>query len=163
MKYLRIRNSILILFLFFCISANAQDEIPRSLNGKSLPASGTLRVLIIFAEIEYDLNPNLDPLDPNTGTKGWPKGELPVWKDDMFDPFPLDNPKARMTKFFSECSFGNLKILGDYYHHVVTVKESNIKQISQYHILNQWVVKQVSEGAFKTGSNLKLEDLICGQ
>lgn len=158
MKTYKIPTFLLFLLFSCCTLANGQDAIQRSLNGKSLPASGTLRVLLVFAEIEYDLHPNLDPLDPVKGTKGWVKGELPTWKDDMFDPHPLANPKARMTKFFSDCSFGNLKILGDYYDGIVTVKESSVKQISQYHILNQWVVKKISEGEFKTGNNLKIED-----
>ncbi len=65
-------------------------------NGYVLPASGTLRVLVVFAEIEY-ADPNYDP--NLMGTSSWPVNNLPVWADDLFDVNPSTNPQGLLTKY----------------------------------------------------------------
>ena len=73
-------------------------NIPDSENGWYLSPHGTIRILVIFAEIDYDKNPKDDP-QPKA-TANWPKGELPIWKDDLFDPFPSEQPKAQVTRYY---------------------------------------------------------------
>src|SRR5262245_12874286 len=46
-------------------------------NGWYLSPHGTIRILVLFAEVEYDRNPQKDP-QPN-GSDHWPKGQLPKW------------------------------------------------------------------------------------
>lgn len=43
---------------------STNNELFESKNGFFLSPIGTIRVLVVFAEIEYDLNPNKDP-NPN--------------------------------------------------------------------------------------------------
>jgi hypothetical protein len=85
--------------------------IAESKNGWILPASGTIRILLVFIEINYDVGN--DPV-PGT-TTGWPKGHLPTWKDDVVDPFPPSGtPSGKLTRYFSEASYGSYIVLGDY-------------------------------------------------
>lgn len=125
-----------VLLLVFCVLSslcNAQYLIDECINEDVLPTNthnrdditydsrygcdfspnGTLRVLLIFAEIEYDLHPNMDP-KPN-GTTAWPKGEYPIWCDQLFDNEIINNQCCgSVTKYYREASFDNYTILGDY-------------------------------------------------
>lgn len=105
-------------------------EVPKSSNGWYLSPHGTIRVLAIFAEVEYDKSPDLDP-QPEA-TKDWPKGELPAWKDDLFDPFPLEQPQAQVTRYYHETSLGQFIVLGDYVDELVIIRES------EQHSLRDW-------------------------
>lgn len=99
-----------LLILFISYSAFSQTTVD-SKNGWVMPTSGTIRVLFVFAEVEYDLNPTYDP-SPN-GTTQWPKGQLPTWKNLFADPTITPNPQGYFTKYFKKASFGNLNVLGD--------------------------------------------------
>lgn len=114
----------LALILFF-ISINSypqfdsqclnEDEVPANLpdntqspyaskNGLYLPVSGTLRILVVYAEIDYDVgsDPNLE------GYPEWPVGQLPVWANDIFDhEDPAGQPAGLLTRYYYEASFGN--------------------------------------------------------
>ncbi|MDR0969302.1 MAG: hypothetical protein LBM67_02040, partial [Lentimicrobiaceae bacterium] len=84
-----------------------------SSNGYHFPTNGEIRVLIAFIELVY-ADPSIDP-QPN-GSEGWPKGQLPIWKDDLFDPVLPNNGIAQgsITRYFQDASSGHLTILGDY-------------------------------------------------
>lgn len=82
-----------------------------SKNGWKLPAQGTIRILVIFAEVNWDVTN--DPY-PVGGTPEWPAGQLPVWKDFMFDPNITATPQGIMTQYFKEASFGTYNVIGDY-------------------------------------------------
>ncbi|MBK7249284.1 MAG: hypothetical protein IPI05_16725 [Flavobacteriales bacterium] len=75
-----------------------------------------------FAEVDYDKNPKNDP-QPG-GSDQWHKGELPTWKDDLFDPFPLTELKAEVSRYYRDVSLGQFTVLGDYIDQVVTLRES---------------------------------------
>ena len=82
-----------------------------SANGYSLPAKDTLRVLVVFAEINYDVG--TDP-NPNS-TPGWSVHSLPTWANNLYDPYPpTGNPIGLLTKYFLSASTGNYLLLGDY-------------------------------------------------
>lgn len=85
-----------------------------SRNGYELSPHGALHVLLIFAEIEYDIHPENDP-NPN-GTTNWPAGAFPVWKDTLFDATIPNNGQYQglVTQYFKEASFGDYIVLGDY-------------------------------------------------
>lgn len=154
------KNKILLLFLFFAIF-NSQNSIAQqdSRNGKSLPCNGTLRVLIIFVEYDYDIRDTLDPTNAKTGSVKWPKGQLPVWKDSVFDPYETGDSKGLLTQFYGESSFNNFRVLGDYYPKLITIKESEVKSLDDYGFNIKTVIEKVSaNGTFKSNSGLKAED-----
>ena len=90
---------------------NANRGVSNSENGYYLPTSGTIKLLIIFAEIQYS-NSNFDP-EPN-GSVNWSIGALPSWADDLVDKTPLSTPQGILTKYYKQASSGNLTVLGDY-------------------------------------------------
>jgi hypothetical protein len=96
--------------------------VPNSANGWYLSPQGTIRVLVIFAEVVYDKHPEQDP-QPK-GTDKWPNGQLPRWKDKLFDPFPTDRPKGEVTRYYRDMSLGRFTVLGDYIDRLVVIRES---------------------------------------
>jgi len=85
-----------------------------SSNGFILPASGTIRVLVVFAEIDYNSPLGEDDPNPNS-TEFWTIHQLPDWKDNIFDPFtPSSEPAGYITKYYQQASSSNLIVLGDY-------------------------------------------------
>ncbi len=82
-----------------------------SKNGFHLPVTGTIRVLVIFAQIEYDTG-----IDPNPNNQDeWNVGVLPTWADNLFDPnIPSGQAQGLITRYFQEASFGSFNVLGDY-------------------------------------------------
>lgn len=91
----------------------------KSAYGWALSPRDTIRVLIFFVEIDYEESPELDSYPE--GTEMWPKGELPKYADELFDPFYYDVPSSQMTTYYHEISLGNLIMLGDYYPHTITL------------------------------------------
>nr|MBK9650342.1 hypothetical protein [Bacteroidota bacterium] len=126
--------------LVFCVWLLAIAQVYSQLNemncrnGKTIPCHGTIRVLLIFAEMEYDVHPENDPC-PVGKYDQWKAGELPKWKDDFFSPDTNNLKTGRLTQFYAESSFNDYKVLGDYYPQVITIKESEVKSASDggYH------------------------------
>lgn len=53
-----------------------------SRHGWNMPATGTVRALVVLAEFEYQAG--YEHLDPDLlGTPGWPVGQLPKWVDHV--------------------------------------------------------------------------------
>ena len=92
-------------------TADAPDTV-RSSNGWYLSPHGTIRVLVIFAEVEYDKHPELDPQP--TAPDHWPKGGLPVWKDDLFDPFGARQFRDFLTNRFRLIGLGKRAQISTY-------------------------------------------------
>lgn len=92
-------------------AAPTSSGVIDSQNGWLLPTNGTLRVLFIYVEIDYDQIPSLDPM-PN-GATNWQKNQLPTWKNDFVDA-SVSNPQGYLTKYFLESSFGSFSVIGDY-------------------------------------------------
>jgi len=128
MKKLLKPISLAILFQFFVLFATAQftclfsdtaqynlpddaQELYASKNGWVLPANGTLRILFVFVEIDYDTG-----TDPNpNGTDEWPIHSIPVWAGNLLDPqVPTGQPNGLLTQYYQEASFGNYNLIGDY-------------------------------------------------
>ena len=125
MKNLLRQISLLFVLNLVVLNVNGQchfpDTIPTyppgadntyaSWNGWFLPVHGTLRILIVFAEIDYDIG-----TDPNPdSTEGWPVHSLPNWADDLLDPnIPTGQPQGLMTRYYNEASSGLYNVIGDY-------------------------------------------------
>ena len=139
-------------------AAPAQEEpLQESRHGWYLSPHGTIRVLLIFAEIEYDVNPGNDP-QPD-GVEHWPKGKLPVWKDEVFDPHPLDLPQAMVTRYYHDISLGQYTVLGDYIDQLITIRESEHANIRQAHGLSKIAVTEVNKmERFRTRHGLSIAD-----
>ena len=96
-------------------------------NGWALPASGTIKILIVFAEVQYTPS----SLDPNlNGSPNWPVNDIPTWASQLVDKTVLSSPQGVLTRYFKEASSGQLNILGDYLqapsnNGVFTVSSSN--------------------------------------
>ncbi|MCB9168904.1 MAG: hypothetical protein H6597_03050 [Flavobacteriales bacterium] len=132
-------------------------DLPCSENGWYLSPHGTIRVLVIFAEIDYDKNPSGDPADPNA--EHWRKGELPRWKDDLFEPFPTVTPKAMVTKYYHDISLGQFTVLGDYVDRIVTIKESTHSGLNNAMTLSRAAVEEANGfGALRTAHHLGVAD-----
>ena len=83
-----------------------------SRNGYQLSPHGQIRFLVAFVELEYS-NPQLDPC--LNGTSAWPVGQLPAWKDNLFDyntPNGLSN--CGITRYYQMVSSNDHIVLGDY-------------------------------------------------
>lgn len=157
---MKIKTLILFLILqsTLLFTSNLFAQL-NSRNGKSLPCNGMLRVLVIFVEYDYDKRDTLDPTNPKYGYDKWPKGQLPQWKDSLFDPIPTEKFKGLLTQFYAESSFNNFIVLGDYFPHIITIKESDVKNIDDYGFNISKVIEKVNAyGEFKSNSGLKIED-----
>lgn len=110
---------VVLCLVFIHFFASAQEE--ESKNGWILPARGQIRVLVVFLEVDYDENPEMQTYE------AWPKGEIPKEADLMFDHQITENPQGKITSFFHESSFGSYQVLGDYFPQIITIKQSEAK------------------------------------
>ena len=53
---------------------NRSQSVLESKNGETLPTKGTLRILLVFFEINYDTN-----VDPSPTSPAWAAHTLPSW------------------------------------------------------------------------------------
>jgi len=121
--------TILLAFFSFVqivYSQPDQNNLVNSENGYSLPSSGQLRILLIFAEVDCedcDQNRNCHPDNVD-----WRPGQLPDDVDQYIDHSYVEGkyPESVITKFYYEASLGNYLVLGDYFPEIVTVKCSDI-------------------------------------
>lgn len=144
-----------LLFVFF---SPKEDETKRSRNGWHLSPHGTIRLLVIYAEMDYDKTPGKDPLNGGD-LDHWKKGQLPNWKADLFDPQLSKKPHGRVTRYFNDMSMGNFIVLGDYLDVMVTIKESELKSINSYASAARMARDLANEmGTFRTGSGLGISD-----
>ncbi len=131
--------------------------LQESRHGWHLSPHGTIRVLVIFAEIDYDLDPSKDP--QRSGAAHWAKGQLPTWKDDLFDPHPRSVPQAMVSRYYHDISLGRYTVLGDYLDELIVLRESEHKGIANAHGINRLVVAEANKrGALRTKHGLSVSD-----
>lgn len=157
------RQLAFLFSMMICALLHAQPSatdtvtVPFSEYGSSLSPHGTIRILVLFCEIDYDKNPGKDP--QHDGSERWHKGELPTWKDDLFDPFPSDRPKALVTGYYHDASLGDFTVLGDYVDHMFTLKESEYPEVANAHSVGVAAVKEANKlGTLHTAHDLHIED-----
>lgn len=149
--------ALLLMAACMSLAAAAQTAAPvvaNSANGWYLSPNGTIRVLVIFAEVDYDKNPGNDP-QPQAKER-WPKGELPQWRDDLFDPFPTERPKAQVTRYYHDISMGRFTVLGDYLDRLVVVRESEQRNMRDWSAM-AWEEAN-KQGSLRTAHGLGIAD-----
>lgn len=129
----------------------------RSEHGWFLSPHGTLRVLVLFAEVVYDKEPERDP-QPE-GADHWPKGHLPVWKDEVFDPQPLAVPRAMVTRYYHDISLGRFTVLGDHVDRLLRLRQSEYGSLRGANDLSRAAVAEANKlGALRTAHRLSVAD-----
>jgi len=108
--------------LFFVLLAGRTVLSQDSRLGYWLPAKGTLRIFLVYAEA---LN---DPDEPGW-TEGWAPGQLPRNPGYFFDHDldPGETRKGIMTKYYHQASFGEFNVLADYYPKLISVDFNNMR------------------------------------
>jgi hypothetical protein len=103
------RNIIHIVFwLVFILTISPLTGQQSSRNGVYLTTSGTIRTLLVFAQVTND------PADTNNYTT-WPRSQMPANPGYFFDPvWDSANIQGQLTKYYNQASFGKLKVIGDY-------------------------------------------------
>lgn len=147
-----IRNALLILLLVSHFFAEAQQN---STHGWHLPTTDTLRVLVVFVEVDYDVNPELD-LSPK-GFEKWPAGSLPLYADSIFDVYAQENPVGTMTRYYKESSLGNFTVLGDYLPEIYTVKMSEMGSANNYTLVKELAKQIDADTNLRSNSGLDLK------
>lgn len=126
----------------------------KSDNGWVLPTEGTIRILTVFVEIDHDKDPSVD--DYPKGHENWKVNQLPEYKDDLFNVFEGEDSLKTLTRYYSECSFGELMILGDYYPEIITLKQSEVGR-NKTKILKA-VANALNSAEILTTQNLSFDD-----
>ncbi|MCZ4410435.1 hypothetical protein O3Q51_16585 [Cryomorphaceae bacterium 1068] len=139
------------LFLFLSSYVFGQEN---SENGWVLPTRGSIRVLMVFVEVDHDKDSSVDAY--LEGHKNWRVNELPEYKDDIFNVFEGENSLKALTRYYKECSFGELTVLGDYYPEIITVKQSEVGR-SKSKIL-KIVVDRLNSAEKISSENLSFTD-----
>lgn len=138
--------------LLSCTSVAQQH----SENGWALPAHDTLRVLMLFIEVDYDTLANLADL-PN-GSDAWKVGQLPNYADSIFDPFYNERFTGQLSQYYAESSLGNLIVLGDYYPRLIKVPYSQMLK-GQTGALFRIAAEEIEkDGAFISAHGLEIKD-----
>ncbi|MEX2596587.1 MAG: T9SS type A sorting domain-containing protein [Salibacteraceae bacterium] len=129
------RTILLILFFRLAFNVNAQVE---SRNGWAITPVGELRVLIIYAEINYPT------ATKNDDKYEWDQGDLPTWANQRFDHQWTGSPSGDMTKFFYEMSLGNYIVLGDYIDQPITVDSADVINIGNHASVASAVISEAN-------------------
>jgi hypothetical protein len=83
-----------------------------SKNGWWMTATGEVRILFVFYEVNY--TGGTDPTPPN-GNPGWPAHQLPTWANQIAEAFtPVGTSTKPLTQYFQLASSNNYIVLGDY-------------------------------------------------
>lgn len=148
---------LLSSLLFFPTTFAQEAPLPNSEFGWQLSPHGTIRILVLFAEIDYDEQPEKDPQAKSLDH--WPIGRLPTWADDMFDVQPLKSPKGRITRYYHDMSLGNYTVLGDYVDRMITLRESEYKNLRNSTSLSAAAVAEANKfGELRTRHRLSVAD-----
>lgn len=140
-----------------CFAQIDTVNIPNTTQGWYLSPHGTIRVLVLFCELEYDRSPAKDPQP--SGAAHWPKGRLPLWADELFDPHPSAGYLGTVTRYYRESSMGRFIVLGDYVDKILTLRESEYPTLGNAHSIGALAVKEANKmGALRTRHGLSIAD-----
>lgn len=131
--------SCLFLLNIFVNVLSAQNITTK--NGWKLPPYGNINVLMIYAEVEFDVKSNRDPF-PN-GNKWWKPGSFPTWKAELIDSTQGTN-EGLITTFFRDMSFGMYNVRAINYPQLVKVKSSSIRSLHSMSECYKAVIKTIN-------------------
>ena len=166
LKYLSISLLIIIsntnLFAQWCTTpnfvpptgGNRSQSVLESRYGETLPTKGTLRILLVFFEVNYDVG-----TDPAPTSTDWLPHTLPSWATPINLLVDANTPtgptQALFTEYFREASSGQYNVLGDY---LLSPTNGGIFSINYSVYLNfsSWLdnVNTAMGGNFVTGTGL---------
>lgn len=156
----QMRWFFLLLLVFRCGASVGQVDtvrVPNSTNGWYLSPHGTIRILLLFVEIDFDKTTGKDP--QVNGADHWPKGQLPKWKDDVFDPQPAAAYLGQVTRYYHDMSLGQYTVLGDYIDTIITLRESEYPTVGNAHSIGTLAVKEANKlGSLRTRHGLSVAD-----
>ena len=117
-----------LLFTISLISFNCLfSQLQEGKYGVFLPSNDTIRILVLYAEVQYDGSTQSCTEPSIFQTNGWssnPNGTLPpADADSLFDPVvPNDGVlKGLMSGIHQQASLNSYYVLGDYYPSVLKV------------------------------------------
>lgn len=152
MKNLSFWIKLLFLFLILLNAKNLLSQISSN-NGWNITPKGEIRILIIFAEIQYPTS------SKNVGNINWVQGQLPSFANDWYDHQWTGSPAGEMTKYFSEMSFGSYKVLGDYISQIIQIDSSDVNDISSAQSLASAIIVEANSlGSLNTNSGYNFSD-----
>lgn len=157
MKKIVFRIMLFIVFsAFFPLKSTSQISAK---NGIYVSPRGTVRVLIVFAELVGGCGEAIVP-DVN-----WPATGVPLNADLYLDYAVNSDPIAHLSQYYKDISLGELNLIGDYYDGTVKVvcdgtfnpmvyKDAERKAIEQLNI--DWL--PAGDGNYYTKHGLNLND-----
>jgi M6 family metalloprotease-like protein len=121
----RILYLLIVLIPFTRTISHSQN----SEHGYWLPNKGTLRVLLVYAEVIGDANYSV------INDKNWPPGDMPVSPELYFN--NDGNNQGQMTAYFDEASHGTYRLEGDYLPYLIQIDASEAGYGSMKSVLNK--------------------------
>jgi hypothetical protein len=121
MKNLKIfvRYLIMLNLLYLMNSINIFGQT----GGKYLPASGTIRALIVYVQLLGDTH---EPSNSN-----WLSGQLPSYASSLLYPSVQSTyPDYSLSDYYKIMSNGTLNVIGDYYPSLVTTSQTEAQYIA---------------------------------
>lgn len=112
--------------------------------GAGIFTHGDLRILVIYAEIEYE-----DEQKNSSHNENWPRGSVPRNAGEYFDSDWSDEPQGRFSKYYHQMSLGEFRVAGDYLKRIVTVRESAISNVRSHRAVCKAVAEEINRSEMK--------------
>lgn len=132
-------------------------QVKESKFGAQLTPRGTVRVLIVFAEVVGTCG--------TAGPSNWTAGQLPDNADLYLDHVISSNLTTKASQYYKDISLGELDVIGDYYGEVVQLPCSMVNSASGdvrdiIDLLDDPVDgwQPASDGNFYTANGINLDD-----
>lgn len=151
--YQKVRWFFMLLSALLSHAAISQD----SKFGYQLPTEGTVRVLLVFAEIVQ--NGNCAGAQYNPSDPAWLTGPAaPPNADNYLDPFVISNYNTHISRYYKESSLGELNVLGDYFDRTVQVPCNLFSQLGNASAVQQLNTELMQNGITTTKHGLTIDD-----
>ena len=113
---------LLLLLTIFVNNIFSQTQDSR--NGLYLPTKkGIFPVFIVFAEVTGDPGDTIP-------RAGWNVGDMPTNPGSYIDADTI-NYQSHVSRYYNEISFGELKVIGDYYDQLIQIPYSSFTSAFQ--------------------------------
>jgi hypothetical protein len=123
--------------------------------GYQLPTEGTVRVLVIFAEIVQTGTCTGASYGPSDGA--WVSGpSAPINADNYLDPNVIPSPLTKLSRYYKDMSLGELKVVGDYFDRTVQVPCTLFSSMSNESAINQLNTELIAAGITTTKHGLTI-------